>query len=194
MKTFSYLGIVFTPGGYFSNAQVTFASQAQKAVLKLNSCLYSFSDLAPRHVLDLFDKLVSSILSYGSEIWGFCKANKIERVHLQFCKTLLGVNQSTQNSYIYGKLGRIPYQIQRYFSIIKYWFKVINKDENKYVNAIYKMMLRDLEINARKINWASLVRNLLSNLGFFAVWLNQGVGDVKLFLTMLRQRIKDQFI
>ena len=62
------------------------------------------------------------------------------------------------------------------------------------MNAIYKMMLRDLEINARKINWASLVRNLLSNLGFFEVWLNQGVGDVKLFLTMLRQRIKDQFI
>ena len=56
------------------------------------------------------------------------------------------------------------------------------------------MMLRDLEINDRKINWAILVRNLLSNLGFFEVWLNQGVGDVKLFFTMLRQRIKDQFI
>ena len=143
------------------------------SVFKLNSCLYSFSDLAPRHVLDLFDKLVSPILSYCSEIWGFCKADKIERVHLQFCKTLLGVKQSTQNSFIYGELGRIPYQIQRYFSIIKYWFKVINKDENKYVNAIYKMMLRDLEINDRKINWAILVRNLLSNLGFFEVWLNQ---------------------
>ena len=194
VKTFSYLGIVFTPGGSFSNAQVTLAGQAQKAVFKLNSCLYSFPDLAPKHVLDLFDKLVSPILSFGSEIWCFCKADKIERVHLQFCKTLLGVKQSTQNSFIYGELGRIPYQIQRYFSIIKYWFKVINKAENKYVNAIYKMMLRDLEINDRKINWAILVRNLLSNLGFFEVWLNQGVWDVKLFLTMLRQRIKYQFI
>ena len=56
------------------------------------------------------------------------------------------------------------------------------------------MMLRDLEINDRKINWAILVRNLLSNLGFFGVWLNQGAVDVKLFLTILRQRIKDQFI
>ena len=26
------------------------------------------------------------------------------------------------------------------------------------------------------------------------MWLNQGVGDVKLFLTILRQRLKDQFI
>ena len=42
---------------------------------------------------------------YCSEVWGFCKADKIERVHLQFCKSLLGVKQSTQNTFIYGELG-----------------------------------------------------------------------------------------
>ena len=66
VNTFSYLGTVYTPGRSFSNAQVTLAGQAQKAVFKLNSYLYSFSDLAPRHVLDLFNKLVSPILSYCS--------------------------------------------------------------------------------------------------------------------------------
>ena len=50
VKTFSYLVIVFTPGGSFSNAQVTLAGQAQKAVFKLNSYLYSVSDLAPRQI------------------------------------------------------------------------------------------------------------------------------------------------
>ena len=67
--------------------------------------------------------------------------------------------QSTQNTFIYGELGRMPYQILRYFDIIKYRLKVINKGENKYVSFIYKMMLRDIEINDRKINWAILVRN-----------------------------------
>ena len=50
------------------------------------------------YFLSLFDKLVTPILNYGSEVWGFCKANQIERVHLQFCKNLLGVKQSTQNN------------------------------------------------------------------------------------------------
>ena len=194
VKSFSYLGIVFTPGGSFSNAQTTLAGQAQKAVFKLNSYLYNFADLTPSHVLNLFDKLVSPILCYCSEVWGFCKADKIERVHLQFCKSLLGVKQSTQNTFIYGELGRMPYQILRYFNIIKYWLKVINKGENKYVKVVYKMMLRDIEINGRKINWAILVRNLLGNLGFFEVWLNQGVGNVNQFLTVLRQRLKDQYM
>ena len=114
---------------------------AQKAVFKLNSYLYKFADLTPRHVLDLFDKLVTPILCYGSEVWVFCKADKIERVHLQFCKALLGVKQSTQNTFIYGELGRMPYQMLRFFNIIKYWLKVINKSGNKYVTIIYKMML-----------------------------------------------------
>ena len=55
-------------------------------------------------------------------------------------------------------------------------------------------MLRDIEINGRKINWAILVRNQLGNLGFFEVWLNQGVGNVNQFLTVLRQRLKDQYM
>lgn len=166
VRSFSYLGIVFTPGGSFSTAQTTLSGQTQKAVFKLSSYLYGFSDISPRHVLDLFDKLVSPILNYGSEVWGFCKANQVERVHLQFCKQLLGVKQSTQNTFIYGTLGRIIYQTRRHFIILKYWLKVVAKNENKYVTFIYNMMLRDIENDGRKINWALLVKHLLCNLGF----------------------------
>ena len=80
-------------------------------------------------------------------------------MHLHFCKALLGVKQSTQNTFIYGELGRMPYQMLCYFHIIKYCLKVINKSENKYVSIIYIMILRDIEINDRKTNWESLVKN-----------------------------------
>lgn len=36
--------------------------------------------------------------------------DKIERVHLQFCKSLLGVEKSTQNNYVYRELGKLSYQ------------------------------------------------------------------------------------
>ena len=89
---------------------VTLSGQAQKAIFKLNGCVYQFSDITPRHILNLFDKLVAPILNYGSEVWGFCKANHIERVHMKFCKHLLGVKQSTQNNFVYGDLGRVSFQ------------------------------------------------------------------------------------
>ena len=113
-----------------------------------------------------FDKLVTPVLNYGSEVWGFCKANQVERVQSQFCKHLFGIKQSPQNNFIYGELGRIPYQIRRHFLILKYWLKVVVKRENKFVSLIYKMMLKDIDNDNRKVNWASLVKTLLCNLGF----------------------------
>ena len=41
VKEFKYLGIVFTSGGSFLEAQNTLAGQAQKPIFKLNKYLYT---------------------------------------------------------------------------------------------------------------------------------------------------------
>ena len=89
VKQFSYLGIVFTSGGSCHETQKTLAGQALKAIFAMNKYLYKFMHLKPSHILDLFDKLISPILNYGSEVWGFYKAPAIEAVHLQFCKKII---------------------------------------------------------------------------------------------------------
>ena len=33
----------------------------------------------------------------------------VERVHMQFCKTNIGLQKTTQNDFVYGELGRINY-------------------------------------------------------------------------------------
>ena len=81
---------LFTAGDAFTHAMYTLAGQAGKAIFKLNKYLFQFTQLSPKHILELFDKLIKPILHYGSEIWGFLNANVIERVHLRFCKNLLG--------------------------------------------------------------------------------------------------------
>ena len=88
---FKYLGISFTAGGAFTHAMYTLAGRAGTANFNLNKYLFQFIHLSPKHILELFDKLIKPILDYGSEIWGFLNANVIERVHLRFCKNLLGV-------------------------------------------------------------------------------------------------------
>ena len=187
VKSFKYLGIVFTTGGSFSEAQTTLSGQAQKAIFKLNKYMYKFTFITPKHKLELFDKLISPILNYASEVWGFCKANAIERVHMQFCKKLLGVKKTTQNDFVYGELGRTNYSTKRYLTIIKYWLKVIMTPENKYVRLVYKVMLNDIEEMPDKTNWASLVKHLLMSLGFYEVWLAQGVANIGLFLSVFKK-------
>ena len=68
--------------------------------------------------LKLLDSLVAPVLLYASEIWGFENKNSIERVHLQFCKSILKVRNSTPNCYVYGELGRFPLETIVCFGIV----------------------------------------------------------------------------
>ena len=193
VKSFKYLGTDFTAGGSFSEAQTILTGQAQKAIFKFNSYLYKFTSISPKHKLDPFDKLITPILNYSCEVWRFIQANAIETVHLQLCKKLLDVKKSTKNDFVYGKLGRINYISKRYAIIIKSLFKILTAPENKYIKLVYNMMLSDLELFPNKVNLVSLVRHLMS-LGFYQVWLNQGVGNISIFISVFKQRLTDIFI
>ena len=139
-------------------------------------------------------ELITPILNYGSELWGFKQSNAIEGIHLQFCKRLLGVKKTTQNDFVYGELGRTNYQTKRYLLVIKYWFKILLSDDRKYIKIIYKEMLNDFDIVPNTVNWVSLVRHLLLSLGFYEVWMQQGVGNIKSFISLLKQSLTDTFI
>ena len=56
-----------------------------------------------------------------------------------------------------------------------------------------RTLLKRLNEDENKINWASLTRNLLLKLGFADVWMAQGVGNTHHFLNMCKQRLHDQF-
>ena len=105
--SYSYLGIVFNYNGNFCTARKKLLEQAQKSMYALYKKIKNISfpvDLQ----LKLFDSLVAPVLLYASEIWGFENKNSIERVHLQFCKSILKVRDSTPNFLVCGELGRFP--------------------------------------------------------------------------------------
>ena len=55
-------------------------------------------------------------------------------------------------------------------------------------------MLTDIELRPNKQNWASMVKNLLSRLGFLEVWNAQGVGNINNFLYIFKTRVRDIYI
>lgn len=78
--------------------------------------------------------------------------------------------------------------------MIKYWLKIVNSEDNKYIKCIYDTMLSDIDRNHRITNWALLVRNLLVDLGFYEVWLKQNIGNPVNFLSLVKQILHDNFL
>jgi hypothetical protein len=110
VKQYIYLGVIFTKTCNFDVTKKHLSDNALKAiyeVLKMGR-LYK---LSVKIQLDLFDKMIKPILLYGCEVWGFCKNEVLERVHLKFCKILLNLKSSTPNYMVYGELGRYSIEI-----------------------------------------------------------------------------------
>ena len=115
--------------GKFSITQQTLAAQAQKAIFCLYKYTRKFRNLDIGIQLELFDKLITPILTYGCEVWGFHSADATEKVQTSFCKKLLGLKWNTENSIVLGELGRYTLKSVWYVRIIKYWLKVINCEQ-----------------------------------------------------------------
>ena len=75
--------------------------------------------------MELFDRLLSPIFYYGSEVWGFHIANGVENVHIRYCESIVGVRHSTQNNMVRTELGRIDMYYTILVNVMKYWSKVI---------------------------------------------------------------------
>ena len=147
-------------GVLFFRTHKALSGQALKAIFKLKACVNQFTNISVSHMLALFDKLILPILTYGSEVSGFFKADSVERIQLQYCKHLLGVKLKTQNNFIYGELGRVPVRIYRLIAAIRFWFKILHSDDMKYIKVVYNMMIEDLQSSPEKACWTNSVKSL----------------------------------
>ncbi|XP_045180152.2 uncharacterized protein LOC123539573 isoform X1 [Mercenaria mercenaria] len=193
VNDFNYLGVTLNYTGNFTLNTQTMYGKGLKAMNTLIANLKKHETLT-KLALQLFDSFVGSTVSYGCEIWGLSKSKQLETLHIKFCKTLLGVRQSTCNVAVYGELGRYPLYINRYVRIVKYWLKLCQSNN---IITIVNFELNDSAVG--KVNWFTHVKDLLSKYGFLYKWndiinnrhLRKNVDSV--FISMFKQRLIDEF-
>lgn len=105
----------------------------KRNILSLNPSLYTS--------LHIFDHTVKPILLYGSEIWScslpkktniddlfdYSKISKnffSEKLHIHFCKYILGVHKRSSNFAVASELGRFPIQVNILLSALSYWHRL----------------------------------------------------------------------
>ena len=93
---------------------------------------------------------------------------------------------------VYGDLGRYPLYVNSYVTCLRYWLKLLQMDIGRLPHKAYIMLL-ELD-RCGKNCWVTKVREILCETGYNIVWLQQGVGDIKMFLMAFKQRLIDWFI
>ena len=83
--SYSCLGVIFNYNRNFCIARKKLLDQANNALYRKIRNLAIPIDLQ----LELFDSLITLILVYSCEVWGFENNQGIEKMHLQYCKRIL---------------------------------------------------------------------------------------------------------
>ena len=146
VSEYKYLGVSFCSSGSFSFAQKQLYQKALKSFFKLKKDFISMNpDI--KTTIHIFDHTIKPILMYGAEIWGYfnpfakkihpgCTMDKIysstlcDKLHLKFCKSILGVHKSATNFAVLSELGRFPLHFDIIRSMLSYWYRLENQSQS----------------------------------------------------------------
>lgn len=142
--------------GKFAITEKCIVEQGRKALFSLQNSTRNL-DLYTETKVSLFDTYISSILSYGCEIWGFYNASHVEKLNTDFCKRLLCAGNNTPNYMVYYELGRYPLIIHSKLRIMKYWIHLLCT-ENLILKSLYDEMCINAENNPNVSSWVTQVK------------------------------------
>ena len=195
VDSFCYLGMKFYKNGNLEPGVKALSEQALKAANQLLALSKRMSfDVKTK--LKLFDSLVSPILLYASEVWGIYEYEHIDKIHIKFCKNILGVKTQSPNYAVYGDLGRYPLSVIGKERSIKFWLKILANNNSLTFN-LFQTQIDDIDALAQpsrfkhKRSWAQGIKSLMDNLGFSQMWHNQLI-EIPCY-EVIRNRIRDHF-
>ena len=182
VKEFKYLGTTFSASGSHQLPKEKPRKQANKAYFPMLKALHKIEfDAVPS--LHLFDTLLTLILNYNCEVLSQISKHKIEainnnkykleklyldtpgeKLHLQFCRNILGVSNKTSVVATLGELGSYPLMIKSFSQMITYWHHIKTEvDSNSLVYKILSFMENKERLSP--YNWMSTIKFILCYCG-----------------------------
>lgn len=142
---YNYLGLTITASGKFNVASKNLADKAQRAYFLIKKQLQKFNP-PTKFWLKIIDSIIKPIALYGSEIWGplygldYKQWDKspTEVLHLQICKSVLGVHRTSSNLASRAELGRYPLLLDINKRASKFWFHLSKSNSETYHHKAFK--------------------------------------------------------
>ena len=189
VKEFNYSGTTFSISGNHSYPKEKLRTKANKAYFPMLKALHKIDfDAVPS--FHLFDTLITPILNYNCEVWNQISKHKIEaisnkeyrleklyfdtpgeKLHLQFCRNILGVSYKTSVAATLGELGCYPLMIKSFSQMIKYWHHIKPQvDSSTLIHKAVSFMER--RENLGQYTWLSTIKFIRFYCGMQEVWFD----------------------
>lgn len=163
VKSYLYLGVLFTPHNCF-------AENSKRAVNKAATASTVAKNLGVRtrvhnwkSNVTLYQAIVTTTLLYGAEVWAPRYTENMEKAQMRFFKNLLYLPRSTPNYIIRRKTGTEKMSTVVLERTLKWWRKILDMKDSRYPKICYKELKRmeNYEPLKEQHNWAAQLRRML---------------------------------
>ena len=144
--------------------------------------------------MKLFDQTIMPILLYGSEVTGFENLQKIEKIQLDFLRSILKMKSSTPLVMVYGEFGRVPIAIQIKIRMIKFLAKVLTGKNNKISYKLCLLLLYLHKNNIHSCKWFLFIEKILQDVGLIYIWLSDVLTNINWLCREVQNRLQMQYI
>ena len=165
VKTFCYLGFELNTKNNFTNTIDRLHNKACKAYIGIREHFNFHNGTSVKVMIKLFDSMVKSIATYGSELWGILgwrknnsdcvinyllsKNHTFEKLHSRFCKQTLGLDNQTPDILAKAELGRYPIMSTIIKLCYGYWQHVLASNPKSLT---YKALKSNIGMDRKGIN------------------------------------------
>ena len=177
VDNYQYLGIIFHKNGNFSVVWKNLYCKATRAYFSLRKHFNIYNQVQVWTLTSLFDSFVVPILTYCSEIWeAFLSPNNrnaatfknnlfndnqpLEKLHIRFCKQVLGKHNKGSSYGCRTELGRLPLSLSTYCTLLKYWFRLMSFGTNTI--AFKALLANIILLHRNKSCWLKTIDSLLN--------------------------------
>ena len=193
VREYKYLGFLVTPSGEIKSGLEDLRIRSLKALAKLKKSLGAHFRFNIPNTIHLFNYMIKPILLYCSDFWGCLKLpknNPIERLHLSFCKQLLGVRKQTSTDGVLQELGLFPLTLHATKMTVKNWERIHDQKANHTIIASH------IDALQYDLPWESSIRDTFTKNGMLDAYLakrDNPIDNKVSISNMLLKRQIDQF-
>lgn len=184
---YKFLGILLKNNGNFSCSTLELTKRAKKVLFAMKSYTSSLCNLPVTVANNLFDSMVKPIALYNSEVtfldtyvtyyrakkraeisgkqldkFHFIDKTPMEKLHLQYCKYLLGVRKSSSNLAVRADLGRLPLELYIKFYSILYFIRLHSEEINPLLKESF-LLTKNLN-DTGVYSWYTYIKDILEEL------------------------------
>lgn len=174
VKSYEYLGIIFSDSGNFNAAADNAIANARKAMGASQLIVRRMGHFDCKTAEKLLSSLTLSVLLYEAPVWALDKLELVEKVQTSFYKQLLSLPNNTPDYAIRLETNRPPVAYHVLNLILSWASKILSMPNTRYPKILFRK-LKELHIRDPNSspNWFSKVNNIFASCELSQSWVNR---------------------